>query len=277
MKLKKNKKTIIAVIIIAVLILVVGCTCNDDSYSDDHTVNIERCLQSLEDGSAYEIDEALTAKAPWKAGEIVVKIRDGEGGYYLREFIGVTKAGYYLVQDYRAGGFKTSYPRYNPKTITNQKKITEPYALMNCSAVIDKTSQSTLSTLAIPSACGTITNYYAPELNETFVQVCKQGIYLDGAKHGEWVAYNNNGSLKNIETYRYGIKHGPFMRYYYSSGELESFTYYHNGQLMYSIKFNEMNQIIQIDHWYNGEKIGIWHKRDIHIQLIEEINYESPS
>ena len=98
---------------------------------------MERCLQSLADGSAYEIDNVLTAAAPWEIGDVVAKFKDAEGGYILREFLGVTKAGYYLVQDYSIflGG---SYPKYNVKKITNQKRITEPFALMSLRAVTNK-------------------------------------------------------------------------------------------------------------------------------------------
>lgn len=283
MKIRKNKKVII-VAAVAILMFIASCgedkpvPCLDDNYSDDHATNMERCLQSLEDGTAYEIDEDLTAFAPWQVGDIIASTgNDGMGEYYVREFLGVTKAGYYLVQDFMS-------------TESNKKnsgaKHTDPFTFMNLCEV---TNMSPVPTIA--SACGFYTSYYsgAPR-----TPVNEQGLYLDGTEHGEWIRYYSSdcladGCLADKKNYIKGVRDGLWV--YINSSRLLIF-YYDNGQTLFHVtftkdkpieiwkhdpnsfvEFNENVQTVQFGYLNNGEKAGIWRKWDAQGVLIEEINY----
>lgn len=314
----KLKKIIVLMFEIAILMFIAACTeekavpapvpCVDVNYSDDHAVNVARCLQSLEDGSAYEIDEALTVQAPWRVGDVVAKFRDGEGGYILREFKGVTKAGYYLVQDYETGyvgrdwpPYKSGeYPSYDAEKITNEKKKTDPFALMNLCAVKKTSSLSTL--FGMPSVCGPYTsykynNYYKNSELVKYYSIKEQGAFLDGVKDGEWAEYYSKGKLESKITYANGILNGVFLRNNYGINKLRVFSYYDNGQSIFGVifnedgqakeikireadqdsafaEFNEDDQTIRHGYWKNGVKVGLWRTWDTQGVLLEEIDYD---
>ena len=148
-------------------------------------------MQSLEDGTAYEIDEARTAAEEWEPGNIVAQYKDGEGCFILRVFLGVTKAGYYLVQDYKSDFVGKDYPPYNKLKITDEEKHTEPFALMSRCAVTDE-KNSTLSAIGgISSACGSFTMLYGSKFNG---QIEVEGVFLDGDLQSGWVRYKPDGS-----------------------------------------------------------------------------------
>lgn len=279
--MKLNKKAII-VELIAALVLIVGCTYNDDkynddNYSDDPAVNVERCLQSLEDGTAYEIDEALTAKAPWEKGDIVAKFRDGEGGYNIRKFLGITKAGHYLVQGYNC------YEDY-------ELKVTEPFALMSLCAVIDKwKSISIFSSNGIPSACGSYTGKtQSPKI---------KGVFLDGVKDGEWVSFKSNGDIWHKRNYKDGVLDGVAVDYFYDAKQLQNFYWYENGQWCFTLTFHDNGKVshvsileeyqnfafvefdgtdktIQYGFLRDGNRAGLWRKWNTQGVLLEEIDYD---
>lgn len=286
MKLKKRKKIIIIIVaFVAVLIFIAACSeekvipapCVDVNYSDDHAVNVAMCLQSLEDGSAYELDEALTAKAPWKVGEIIGWTNGGEGPdeYYIREFLGVTKAGYYLVQDFLSSDKQK-------KTFTNTR--IEPLAFMSLCGAQDM--HNIIGTA--PSACGNYTSYHDGAPGSPLKE---QGLYLAGRKHGQWIGYYSSGHLRykaNYEGYAKG-----FSIYFDFKTQLPNLvTYYDHGGRLFQIRsekdkpaeiwqrdpnalvvFNENNQTIQYGLLTNGEKTGIWRKWDFQGVLLEEIDY----
>lgn len=250
------------VFIFALSVLLIGC---DSQYDANHAVNRERCLQSIADASAYEIDDAPTVYVPWDVGDIVAKWPDSEETYFERRFIGVTKAGYYLVQDFDVKG-----------------AVTEPFAFMSRRAV-------TKTWMNSPSACGFYTSWYFGSK--------KQGIYLDGAKDGEWRSYFSE-NIRKLENYKDGVRDGLFIDYwslnhqvaffsYYTNGNLifPSFSFYENGRLRFVsiaqgeqksmfMEFDERGHRIQQGYWENGKKVGIWSKWDSRGQLIEEIHYD---
>lgn len=308
MKLKKNKKIIIVLVVVAVLMFIIYCKtdisgfmpCEDDNYSDDHAVNVARCLQSLEDGSAYEIDDVLTATAPWKPSDIVVKFRDGEGGYIVRVFLGITKAGYYLVQDYSTGDIgrdwppykKNEYPSYDAERITNEQKATEPFALMSMCAVTDNKTNSLFKSEGMPYICGSFIRTIPRDLE---LGISVKGFLLDGAREGEWLRYDSYGNLFSKGTYKNGLRDGVFIAYTHGQQQPYFFAFYDNGREIFSLtfksegmvksipkekqnsiflNFDEHTQTIQYGYLVNNEKAGTWHKWGINGELIEEIDYD---
>lgn len=273
MRLRKNKKIIITVVIIVILMLASGCTCNDDNYSDDYVANMERCQQSLEDGSAYEIDEALTAKAPWKVGDIIASTGNGMGEYYVRKFLGITKAGYYLVQDFMS---------LDRKKHISGAKNTDPFLFMS------RCDVTNMNKIGISSICGPFASYYSgtPE-----TPLMEQGLYLAGAKHGEWLKYYSDDSLRAKKKYFKGKSDGLGIDYH-NNYQPSLITCHDNGRRRFQIKFeidgslnilidepdafvtyDENNQTIRHGYWRNGVKAGLWRTWDTQGVLLEEIDY----
>ena len=200
---------------------------NHHDYSDNHAINRERCLKSLEDGSAHEIDESLTAAAPWKVGDIVAKWNDGEGDYDYRRFQGITKAGYYLVQDYESYNYWQEHAAdsYQPEP---ERQMTAPFALMSRLAVT-KTKSSGRPTPSLPSACG------------PFISTSGWGercFYLDGAVEGVRAR-----GLVSISTYKDGVPHGLGIGYASNGRRISSFTHDLNGLPIVAISFYENGRI----------------------------------
>lgn len=265
------------VFIFALSMLLIGC---DSQYDANHAVNRERCLQSIADGSAYEVDDSLTVSAPWEVGEIVIKWLDGDGEIFYRKFIGITKAGYYLVQDFSTYDYRQEQiNRYGYEVST-----TKPYALMSRDEV-----KRAPSYIDVQSACGSYVR--------TYHRIKDEGVFLDGVKEGEWRHYSA-GNITKLANYKDGVRDGLFIDYwnfthqvaffsYYTNGNLifPSFSFYENGRLRFVsiaqgeqksmfMEFDERGHRIQQGYWENGKKVGIWSKWDSRGQLIEEIHYD---
>lgn len=82
-------------------------------------------------------------------------------------------------------------------------------------------------------------------------QLRMMGEYKEGAKHGHWVSYYNNGNKWSEGYYNEGINDG------------KTTTWHENGQKYYEGAFKA------------GERAGIWKFWDENGDFIKEINYDS--
>lgn len=82
-------------------------------------------------------------------------------------------------------------------------------------------------------------------------QLRMMGEYKEGAKHGHWISYYNNGNKWSEGFYNEGINDG------------KTTTWHENGQKYYEGAFK------------NGERAGIWKFWDENGDFIKEINYDA--
>lgn len=82
-------------------------------------------------------------------------------------------------------------------------------------------------------------------------QLRMQGEYKEGAKHGKWISYYNNGNKWSIGYYKEGINDG------------KTITWHENGQKYYEGSYRD------------GERAGIWKFWDENGEFIKEINYDT--
>ncbi len=86
------------------------------------------------------------------------------------------------------------------------------------------------------------------------ISICKNGKEF---KNGEWKYYDEDGKIKKIENYNYGVKTGKWEFYDYY-GSIYSIEYYKNGKETGEWKmFNANGQIKSIKNFSNGKLNGL--------------------
>lgn len=84
----------------------------------------------------------------------------------------------------------------------------------------------------------------------------KKGSFIDGQLDGEYSVYNPNQSFISRETYKNGVKNGPFY-YYYETGELEVKGFFKNDTLNGLIEgYYKSGKKYYVNLYQNGERHG---------------------
>jgi hypothetical protein len=131
---------------------------------------------------------------------------------------------------------------------------------------------------AIPDGAS-ITEYaFAPELTHATInkgnRVTLEGDLLDENRHGAWISYDENGSIKSIDNYYKGVKHGAFI-VFDSQGYISSVTNYANGILHGGSYLYSRNKISEEKNYVNGDLEGLVKKYYPSGKIMQEAPYKN--
>lgn len=150
--------------------------------------------------SAYVVDEAATAAAPWKVGEVVV---EGKGNVY-RRFLGVTTQGYYVVQEfYQPEDVKSTDPYW----LVDQKDVVVP--VMNGSSINGLlvgwhvTGEKKLEVMFENGLIQGFMRAWYPNGQKLF-----EILYQDGKPQGKAMSWHENGQKREEGSFQMGEKVG---------------------------------------------------------------------
>ena len=161
-------------------------------------------IVSCHDNDFYRADPIATSNAQWKVGEKTAEEScpdKSEGCYTL--FLGITKTGYALIQDYYPSG----------------QKLSDPYLVMPVNLV---TSSWWNREKGIN---GLYTGWYESG------QKLEEITFKEGQWHGAMIFWDEDGKKREESYFKYGLRDGVWTEWYKNGQKHAEMHYRNNAQV----------------------------------------------